>query len=318
MSVINKTNNNKIEVFLADPRGFCAGVNRAIDCLDIALKKFGTPLYVRHAIVHNKTVVADFISKGVVFVEDIKDIPIGSNIVLSAHGASVSVVNEAKNRDLNIIDATCPLVKSVHNIARELEQIGCSIILIGHKKHQEVIGTVGQVNCDIVIVEELADVSKIELKDINKVGYITQTTLNIDDAKNIIDALKIRFPNIIGPKDGNICYATKNRQDIAVQVAQQVDIVLILGSINSSNSNHLKDICGTFVKSYLIDSYKDIKDEWFIGVCKIGISAGASVPEFLMTEVLIYLNKYFSGTVVHTVKGADEEISFLLPSSLLD
>ena len=305
-----------VKVLLADPRGFCAGVNRAVECLNIALERFGLPLYVRHEIVHNKTVVSDFTKKGVIFIENISDIPIGSNVIFSAHGTPLNIFSQARERNLNIIDATCPLVTSVHAIVQQLEKKDFTIILIGNKRHQEIVGTIGQVNCDVAVIETLDDVAKLVVKDPNKIGYTTQTTLNLDDVTNILNALRKRFPKIIGPRDGNICYATKNRQDIAKQIAKKADLMLILGSTNSSNSKRLMDVCEQYTKAYLVDSCNNIQLSWLTNVKNIGLSAGASAPEFLVQEMIEYLRNHFGNISVQNITGASENIKFNPPTIL--
>ena len=312
------TGKKKVKILIADPLGFCGGVSRAIEMTELALKKFGTPLYANHDIVHNKILMDHFKELGVIFVDDILNIQPGSNLLLSAHGSSKKIIAQAQERSLNIIDTTCPLVSSVHDMAQNLEKVDYSIILIGHPEHIEVIGTIGQVDCEVILIQNIEDVDKIEVKDSNKVGYITQTTLNIDEVKDIIDALKKKFPKIIGPRKGNICYATKNRQDIAKKVSKDVDLMIVVGSSHSSNSNRLRDVCSEYTKSYLVDYKEDLKEDWLYNVSSIGITAGASAPQSAVNDIIDFLKEYFDNIEIETIRGAEEDTVFSIPKTLLE
>ncbi|WP_339047257.1 4-hydroxy-3-methylbut-2-enyl diphosphate reductase [Candidatus Mesenet endosymbiont of Phosphuga atrata] len=306
-----------MEVILAQPRGFCAGVKRAIDILTLALERYGSDrrIYALHEIVHNKYVVEDFKHKGVTFVNEVKEVPDGAALVFSAHGVAKSVEDEAKSKNIFVIDATCPLVSKVHREAQKSEQNGRQLILIGHKGHPEIEGTKGRVKKSVILVQNVQDVYKLEIEDPDKLSYVTQTTLSIDDTREIITALQTRFPNISGPNLSDICYATQNRQNAVKKLAQVVDLVLVIGSQNSSNSNRLLDICRS--KSYLINSYRDIDNSWFDGVNKLGITAGASAPEILIEELISYLKSYMT-IKVSVLPGIVENIEFKLPSELKD
>ena len=305
-----------IDVILARPRGFCAGVERAIEIVERALKKYGPPVYVRHEIVHNKYVVEDLRAKGAIFVDELEDIPEGAITVFSAHGVAEQVENEAKHRNLPIIDATCPLVKKVHKEAQKHEEKGRQIILIGHEGHPEVAGTSGRVKSKVILVQTLDDIANIEVIDINNLAYVTQTTLSVDDTKEIIGALKQRFPNIEGPELRDICYATQNRQDAVRKLAKEVDLILVIGSVNSSNSNRLRDLgIEIGVKSYLINGANDIEEEWLKSCQRIGITAGASAPEILLEEVIDRL-KQIININISTQEGVNENVKFRLPIDL--
>ena len=304
--------NTPLTVYLAAPRGFCAGVDRAIEIVEQALALYGAPIYVRHEIVHNRWVVEDLRAKGVVFVEEVDEIPAGGITVFSAHGISEKVENDAKLRALPIIDATCPLVTKVHNQARRYEREGYEIVLIGHAGHPEVEGTSGRVK-KVYLVENLSDVATLDVATPNKLAYVTQTTLSVDDTKSIIAALKARFPTIHGPETKDICYATQNRQQAVKELAKQVELLLVVGSKNSSNSNRLRDLgteCG--IPAHLIDDATDIDAAWLDGITKIGLTAGASAPELLVERVVKFLETL---RVVHVepFMVVEENVAFNLP-----
>lgn len=301
-----------MKVILAQPRGFCAGVDRAIEIVERALKKFGKPVYVRHEIVHNKYVVDDLKAKGAIFVNEVDEVPEGAITVFSAHGVSDAVEQNAKDRGLPVIDATCPLVTKVHNEARKYEAKGSEIILIGHKGHPEVEGTSGRVK-EVILVEKAEDVAGINVKDPNNLSYVTQTTLSVDDTRVIIDALKTRFPNISGPDTKDICYATQNRQNAVREMAKFVDVILVVGSVNSSNSNRLRDLGEEMgVKSYLINDVTAINPEWFEPNYTVGVTAGASAPEILVDQVVEGLQK-LGANEINTLDGIIENVKFKLP-----
>ncbi|MBA8667146.1 4-hydroxy-3-methylbut-2-enyl diphosphate reductase [Holosporaceae bacterium 'Namur'] len=309
-------NEREIKVVLARPRGFCAGVERAIDIVEKALQKYGAPVYVRHEIVHNKYVVEDLKAKGAVFVDEVDLIPPGALTIFSAHGVSEKVEEEAAKRNLPTIDATCPLVKKVHKEAQRHEMEGHQIILIGHKGHPEVEGTSGRVKDEVILIQKLEDVENIKVNNPDKLAYVTQTTLSVDDTRAIIAALKKRFPNIEGPELKDICYATQNRQDAVKNLAKSVDIILVIGAKNSSNSNRLRDLGEEMgITSYLIDGADDINVEWFSEANKIGITAGASAPEILLEKVLDKLNKLFK-LKIEIMEGVEENVKFKLPKEL--
>ncbi|AIF81819.1 hydroxymethylbutenyl pyrophosphate reductase [endosymbiont of Acanthamoeba sp. UWC8] len=309
-------NERELKVVLARPRGFCAGVERAIDIVEKALQKYGAPVYVRHEIVHNKYVVEDLKAKGAVFVDEVDLIPPGALTIFSAHGVSEKVEEEAAKRDLPTIDATCPLVKKVHKEAQRHELEGHQIILIGHKGHPEVEGTSGRVKDEVILIQKLEDVESIKVNNPDKLAYVTQTTLSVDDTRAIIAALKKKFPNIEGPELKDICYATQNRQDAVKNLAKSVDIILVIGAKNSSNSNRLRDLGEEMgITSYLIDGAEDINVEWFSKANKIGITAGASAPEILLEKVLDKLNKLFK-LKIEIMEGVEENVKFKLPKEL--
>jgi len=303
-----------MKIILAQPRGFCAGVDRAINIVERAIELYGAPVYVRHEIVHNKYVVDDLKKKGAIFVAELDEIPDGAVTIFSAHGVSEKVENSAKLRSLPTIDATCPLVKKVHNEAIRSENDGNQIILIGHQGHPEVEGTSGRVKNGVILVSAKNDVAKINVNDENNLSYVTQTTLSVNDTRHIIDALKQRFPNIKGPDVKDICYATQNRQDAVNELAKQVDLILVVGAKNSSNSNRLRDLgeeCGT--TSYLINDASEINQKWLKNIDKIGITAGASAPEILIEEVIDFLKNQFNGAKVEILSGIEENVKFKLP-----
>jgi 4-hydroxy-3-methylbut-2-en-1-yl diphosphate reductase len=301
-----------LTVYLAAPRGFCAGVDRAIEIVEQALALYGAPIYVRHEIVHNRWVVEDLRAKGVVFVEEVDEVPAGGITVFSAHGISEKVENDAKLRELPIIDATCPLVTKVHNQAKRYEREGYEIILIGHEGHPEVEGTSGRVS-KVYLVENLEDVATLKVQTPDKLSYVTQTTLSVDDTKSIIAALKARFPSIHGPDTRDICYATQNRQQAVKELAKQVELLLVVGSANSSNSNRLRDLgteCG--IPAYLIDDATDIDPRWLEDVSKVGLTAGASAPELLVERVVKYLET-MRVVRVEPFMVVEEHVAFNLP-----
>jgi len=301
-----------LTIYLAAPRGFCAGVDRAIDIVEQALKLYGAPIYVRHEIVHNKWVVQDLKSKGVIFVKEVDEVPAGGITVFSAHGISEKVENDAKLRDLPVIDATCPLVTKVHYQAKRYEREGHEIVLIGHAGHPEVEGTSGRVK-KVYLVENAEDVATLEVITPDKLSYVTQTTLSVDDTKTIITALKEKFPNIHGPDTKDICYATQNRQQAVKELAQKVDLLLVVGSRNSSNSNRLRDLGGEHgIPAYLIDDATDIDPKWLEGVNRVGLTAGASAPELLVERVVKYLETLRPVTV-EPFSVIEEHVAFNLP-----
>lgn len=306
-----------MKVILAQPRGFCAGVDRAIEIVEKALEKYGAPVYVRHEIVHNKYVVEDLKRKGAVFVEEISDIPDGAVTVFSAHGVSDKVENEARGRNLPVIDATCPLVTKVHINARRNERNGKEIILIGHEGHPEVEGTSGRVKNGVILVETVGDVAKITPKDPENLAYVTQTTLSVDETKDVIAALIERFPTIEGPGTKDICYATQNRQDAVRVLANMSDMILVVGAKNSSNSNRLRDLSEELgTKSYLIDGAENIDVAWLDGINNIGLTAGASAPELLVEQVIDRIREIRPETQVEIMKGIQENIKFRLPKEV--
>lgn len=308
-----------LTIILAKPRGFCAGVERAIDIVEKALALYGPPIYVRHEIVHNKWVVEDLRAKGVIFVDEVKDVPDGAITIFSAHGISEKVENSARLRDLPVIDATCPLVTKVHREAQRYEAEGREIILIGHAGHPEVEGTMGRVKGKVHLVGSEKDVEAVNVGTPDNLAYVTQTTLSVDDTKSIIAALKRRFPAIAGPDLRDICYATQNRQNAVRELAKQVECVLVIGSTNSSNSNRLRDLAEEMgIKAYLIDGEKDISPEWLSGIRGIGVTAGASAPELLVDKVIERLKELRPGAQVTTLEGINENTRFKLPPEVTD
>lgn len=307
-----------MKIILARPRGFCAGVDRAIEIVERALAIYGAPVYVRHEIVHNRWVVEDLRKKGVVFVQEVSEIPDGAITVFSAHGISEKIENSAKLRNLPIIDATCPLVTKVHKEAQRYEAEGLEIILIGHAGHPEVEGTSGRVRGGVLLVQNTGDIDKLQVKNPEKLAYVTQTTLSVDDTKDIISALKKRFPNISGPELRDICYATQNRQNAVRDLSKQVDIVLVVGSANSSNSNRLRDLAEEMgVPAYLIDDARNLNPEWFMNISAVGITAGASAPEHLVQGVVSAINIIHPARV-EEMDGINENTSFKLPPELIN
>jgi 4-hydroxy-3-methylbut-2-enyl diphosphate reductase len=307
-----------MRVVLAQPRGFCAGVERAIEIVERALKKYGPPIYVRHEIVHNRHVVEDLRTRGAVFVDELDEIPPGAMTVFSAHGVARRVEEAAAARNLPVIDATCPLVAKVHNEGRRYAAQGREIVLVGHAGHAEVEGTIGQVPGKVHLVQTAEDVGKLEVGDPERLAYITQTTLSVDDTRGVIAALKQRFPAVVGPDVRDICYATQNRQQAVRDLAREVDIILVVGSRNSSNSNRLREIGEELGRpSYLIDDASHLKAEWFDGVEVVGLTAGASAPEMLVKGVLEGLRQ-FGDVSISTLAGVAEDVRFRFPAQLAD
>ena len=305
-----------MEVLLANPRGFCAGVERAIEIVERALAQFGAPIYVRHEVVHNRFVVEGLRAKGAIFIEDLSDVPAGNTVIFSAHGVPQSVRTEADARGLRVFDATCPLVTKVHLEVGRMRDQGREVIMIGHKGHPEVEGTMGQVKDGIHLVENAADVAGLVVANPDMLAYVTQTTLSVDDAGAIVTALRERFPNIVGPKKDDICYATQNRQDAVKFMAPQSDLVLVVGSVNSSNSNRLREVAELLnVPAYLIDNAEAIDPVWIVGKRRIGVTAGASAPEVLVESVIARL-KALGAASVRALEGVPERITFPLPKEL--
>jgi 4-hydroxy-3-methylbut-2-enyl diphosphate reductase len=305
-----------VSIVLAQPRGFCAGVDRAITIVERALEQFGAPIYVRHEIVHNKYVVDDLRDKGAVFIEELHEAPDGSTVIFSAHGVSLAVRDEAQQRNLHIFDATCPLVTKVHVEVKRMREQGYEIIMIGHKGHPEVEGTMGQVRDGIYLVDTEADIANLQVKTPDHLAYVTQTTLSVDDTQGIIATLKKRFPMITEPKKADICYATQNRQDAVKVLAPQVDVVIVVGSPNSSNSNRLRELAEKMgVAAYMVDNADDVQAAWFTQVHKIGVTAGASAPEVLVESVLNRI-KELGASSVSILEGVEESVKFPLPKGL--
>ena len=307
------------EVLLANPRGFCAGVDRAIEIVERALEKHGRPIYVRHEIVHNKFVVDDLRKKGAVFIEDLADVPRGATLVFSAHGVSKAIRKEADDRGFQVFDATCPLVKKVHVEVMKRRQEGYDIIMIGHDGHPEVEGTMGQSETGMYLVETESDVEKLTVRgdgNSGKLTYVSQTTLSVDDCQRVIDALKRKFPHIIGPKQDDICYATQNRQDAVKFMAPQVEVVIVVGSRTSSNTNRLRELADTLgCTTYQVDSAAELKEEWIAGKKRIGVTSGASAPDVLVRDVIAKL-KSLGAKSVRELDGITEDITFPLPRGL--
>jgi 4-hydroxy-3-methylbut-2-enyl diphosphate reductase len=305
-----------LDVVLANPRGFCAGVDRAIAIVEQALAKFGAPIYVRHEVVHNKFVVDDLKAKGAIFVEQLSEVPPGSTVVFSAHGVPKSIRAEAAARGLTVYDATCPLVMKVHAEVAKMRASGREIVMIGHAGHPEVEGTMGQCDGGVYLVESVDDVAKLAVSDPAQLAYVTQTTLSVDDAAQIVAALKQRFPAIAGPKKDDICYATQNRQDAVKFMAPAVDVVVVVGSPNSSNSNRLREVAalrGT--PAYMVDRADQLDPAWLAGRRRVGVTAGASAPEVLVSEVVARL-KALGATHVRELDGVHEQVVFPLPKGL--
>ncbi len=306
------------EVLLAEPRGFCAGVDRAIEIVERALTKFGAPIYVRHEIVHNTYVVNDLKTKGAIFIEDLAEVPPGATLVFSAHGVSQAIRREAAERGFAVFDATCPLVTKVHVEMAKLRKEGYDFIMIGHKGHPEVEGTVGQLNEGIHLVEDVADVEMVQVSPSTLLAVVTQTTLSVDDAAEILAAVKRRFPNVREPKQQDICYATQNRQDAVKMLAPSVDVMVVVGSLSSSNSNRLREVAQRLgTDAYMVDSADDLKPEWFAGKSRVGLTAGASAPEILVTQVIERL-RALGAVSVRSVPGVLETVHFPLPMGLGD
>ena len=308
--------NHKIDVWLASPRGFCAGVERAIEIVERAIDLYGPPVYVRHEIVHNKRVVETLRAKGAVFVEEVDDVPDGAVTIFSAHGVSEAVENQAKDRDLPVIDATCPLVSKVHKEGQNHAKKDRQVILIGHEGHPEVEGTQGRIPGGVLLVTKPKDVAQLEVRDPDKLAYVTQTTLSVDETRDVIEALKERFPTIIGPDVKDICYATQNRQQAVRNLAEHVDLLLVVGATNSSNSNRLREIGNELgVPSYLIDDADNLDPAWLKNVNIVGVTAGASAPEELVQEVITRLGD-FAEVRLTKLDGVEENITFKLPREL--
>ena len=306
------------EVVLAEPRGFCAGVDRAIEIVERALKKFGAPIYVRHEIVHNTYVVEDLKAKGAVFIEELSEVPRGATLVFSAHGVSQAVRQEASERGFAVFDATCPLVTKVHVEVAKLHRDGYDFIMIGHKGHPEVEGTMGQLSEGIYLVEDEADVARVQVRQSERLAVVTQTTLSVDDAADILAAVKQRFPSVREPKQQDICYATQNRQDAVKVLAPGVDIVIVVGSPTSSNSNRLRELAQRLgTDAYMVDAPEDLRPEWFDGKRAVGLTAGASAPDILVQQVIQRL-RALGALTVRTLPGVQETVHFPLPMGLGD
>lgn len=308
-----------MQIILANPRGFCAGVERAIAIVERAIEKFGAPIYVRHEVVHNKFVCDDLRAKGAVFIDELAEVPPGNTVIFSAHGVSQAVRDEAEKRGLKVFDATCPLVTKVHVEVAKMRKEGREIVMIGHKGHPEVEGTMGQSPQGIYLVESAADVNALQVADPDALAYVTQTTLSVDDADEIVTALRLRFPNIVGPKRDDICYATQNRQDAVKSLSKACDLLIVVGSPNSSNSNRLREVAEkSNVRSFMVDGASEIRTEWLQGLPgaqRIGVTAGASAPEVLVEEVIARLRTLGADSVTQ-LAGLDELVSFPLPKEL--
>jgi 4-hydroxy-3-methylbut-2-en-1-yl diphosphate reductase len=304
------------EIILAEPRGFCAGVDRAIEIVERALAKFGAPIYVRHEIVHNTFVVNDLKAQGAIFIEELDEVPPGATLVFSAHGVSKAVEQEAARRGFRIFDATCPLVTKVHVEVAKLAKEGYEFIMIGHKGHPEVEGTMGQLESGIHLVEDVADVQKVQPLQSERLAVVTQTTLSVDDAAEITAAVKQRFPKVREPKQQDICYATQNRQDAVKMLARQVDVVIVVGSQTSSNSKRLAEVADKLgVPAYMVDSVDDLRPEWLEGRPRVGLTAGASAPEVLVKAVIRHIRAY-GAVSVSKMDGIEETVKFPLPKGL--
>jgi 4-hydroxy-3-methylbut-2-enyl diphosphate reductase len=305
-----------MKIILANPRGFCAGVERAIAIVERALEKFGAPIYVRHEVVHNKFVCDDLRAKGAVFIDELADVPAGSTVIFSAHGVSQAVREEAEVRGLKVFDATCPLVTKVHVEVAKMRKEDREIVMIGHKGHPEVEGTMGQSKGGMLLVESVENVATLSVRNSDQLAYVTQTTLSVDDAEKIVSALRTRFPKITGPKKDDICYATQNRQDAVKALADQSDVVIVVGSKNSSNSSRLREVAENVgIRSYLIDGPEFIDPAWIAGARRIGVTAGASAPEILVEKVISRLRKLGANSV-KLLEGAEENVLFPLPKEL--
>jgi len=305
-----------VDILLANPRGFCAGVDRAIAIVEQALLQFGAPIYVRHEVVHNRFVVDDLKRKGAIFVETLEEIHDGATVIFSAHGVSRSVRSTAEARGLNVFDATCPLVTKVHVEIVKMHEQGREIVMIGHAGHPEVEGTMGQCDGGVYLVESEADVARLEVRDPLQLAYVTQTTLSVDDAAAIVSALKARFPDIVGPKKDDICYATQNRQDAVKFMSPRVDAVIVVGSPNSSNSNRLREVAAhRGVPSYMVDNASELRPEWIVGKRRIGVTAGESAPELLVTQVIERLRALGADSIAE-LSGVVERTVFPMPKGL--
>ena len=313
----NQSISNDSEILMAQPRGFCAGVDRAINIVEEALSRFGTPIYVRHEIVHNAFVVNDLREKGAIFVEDLNEVPKGGIVVFSAHGVSQEVRKEAQERGLQVYDATCPLVTKVHLEVAKMCKDGFTVLMIGHPGHPEVEGTMGQVKEGIFLVEKLEDIQKLSFPDNERIAFVTQTTLSVDETKEIVDALIKKYPNIVQPRKQDICYATQNRQDAVKFMAPQVEIVIVVGSAASSNSNRLRELSEKLgVPSYMVDDPDQLKAEWFVGKKRVGLTAGASAPESLAQSIVKRIQE-FGPRQVRALPGVVEDVTFSLPKNLV-
>ena len=305
-----------MEILLANPRGFCAGVERAIAIVERALEKFGAPIYVRHEVVHNKFVCDDLRAKGAVFVEELDEVPAGSTVIFSAHGVSKAVRADAEARGLKVFDATCPLVTKVHVEVDKMRKGAREVVMIGHKGHPEVKGTMGQSDGGMYLVDTVEDVEQLVVRDPDHLSFVTQTTLSVDDATVVIEALKKRFPTIQGPKKDDICYATQNRQDAVKALAEQCDLVIVVGSQNSSNSRRLREVAASRgVEAHLVDAADEVQSRWLSGKVRVGVTAGASAPEILVKNVIECI-RMMSGAEVVQMTGVDENVSFALPREL--
>ena len=312
------SDSNNAEILMAQPRGFCAGVDRAINIVNEALNRFGAPIYVRHEIVHNAYVVNELRDKGAVFVEELHEVPKGGIVVFSAHGVSQEVRKDAEARGLQVYDATCPLVTKVHLEVVKMCKDGYTVLMIGHAGHPEVEGTMGQVKEGVFLIEKLGDVSALPFSAEEKIAFVTQTTLSVDETKEIVEALTQKFPNIVQPRKQDICYATQNRQDAVKFMAPQVEVVIVVGSATSSNSNRLRELAEKLgVPSYMVDSPEQLKPEWFVGKKRVGLTAGASAPESLAQSIVSRIQE-FGPRHLRTLDGVVEDVTFSLPKNLVD
>ena len=306
------------EILMAQPRGFCAGVDRAINIVNEALSRFGAPIYVRHEIVHNAYVVNELRDKGAVFVEELHEVPKGGIVVFSAHGVSQEVRKDAEQRGLQVYDATCPLVTKVHIEVVKMCKEGYTVLMIGHAGHPEVEGTMGQVKEGVFLIEKISDVEKLPFASNEKIAFVTQTTLSVDETKEIVEALTRKFPNIVQPRKQDICYATQNRQDAVKFMAPQVEVVIVVGSATSSNSNRLRELSEKLgVPSYMVDAPEQLKPEWFVGKKRVGLTAGASAPESLAQSIVARIQE-FGPRSVRPLAGVVEDVTFSLPKNLVD
>lgn len=305
-----------MEILLANPRGFCAGVERAIAIVERALEKFGAPIYVRHEVVHNKFVCDDLRDKGAIFIEELAEVPAGSTVIFSAHGVSKAVRDEADARGLKVFDATCPLVTKVHVEVGKMRKGEREVVMIGHKGHPEVEGTMGQSDGGMYLVDTVADVERLTVAHPDRLSFVTQTTLSVDDATVVIDALRARFPEIQGPKKDDICYATQNRQDAVKVLAAKCDLVIVVGSQNSSNSRRLREVAaGLGIDAHLVDAANEIRPEWLAGKSRVGVTAGASAPEHIVADVVARLQSLGQGVRID-LQGVPEDVNFPLPREL--
>ena len=312
------SNVDNAEILMAQPRGFCAGVDRAINIVNEALNRFGAPIYVRHEIVHNAYVVNELRDKGAVFVDELHEVPKGGIVVFSAHGVSQEVRKDAEARGLQVYDATCPLVTKVHLEVVKMCKDGYTVLMIGHAGHPEVEGTMGQVKEGVFLIEKLGDVSALPFSAEEKIAFVTQTTLSVDETKEIVEALTQKFPNIVQPRKQDICYATQNRQDAVKFMAPQVEVVIVVGSATSSNSNRLRELAEKLgVPSYMVDSPDQLKPEWFVGKKRVGLTAGASAPESLAQSIVSRIQE-FGPRQVRPLDGVVEDVTFSLPKNLVD